>query len=49
MLSTALVQAIVSLVAGLLILIRPQLLNYVVALFLIITGVLGIAKATGFV
>jgi hypothetical protein len=33
---------LVSLIAGLLILIMPRLLNYVVALYLIITGILGL-------
>jgi hypothetical protein len=33
---------IVSLLAGILILIAPQLLNYIVAAFLIIQGVLGL-------
>jgi hypothetical protein len=32
----------VALIAGLLILIVPRLLNYIVALYLIITGVLGL-------
>ena len=34
-------QPIVSLIAGVLILIMPKLLNYIVAAFLIISGVLG--------
>jgi hypothetical protein len=34
-------QPIVSLIAGVLILIMPRLLNYIVAAFLIISGVLG--------
>jgi len=33
---------LVSLVAGLLVLIMPRLLNYVVAFYLIITGILGL-------
>jgi hypothetical protein len=33
-------QPIVSLIAGILILIMPQLLNYIVAIFLIISGIL---------
>jgi hypothetical protein len=33
---------VVALIAGLLILIMPRLLNYVVALYLIITGLLGL-------
>jgi Protein of unknown function (DUF3096) len=35
-------QPIVSLIAGILILIMPQLLNYIVAIFLIISGILGL-------
>lgn len=38
-----LVQPLVALIAGILILIMPRLLNYVVALYLIIIGVLGLA------
>ena len=37
-----LVQPIVALVAGILILIMPRLLNYIVALYLIIIGILGL-------
>ncbi len=33
---------LISLIAGILILIRPKLLNYVVALYLIAVGVIGI-------
>jgi hypothetical protein len=33
---------IVALIAGLLILIVPRLLNYIVAIYLIITGLLGL-------
>ena len=35
------IQPIISLIAGVLILIMPRLLNYIVAAFLIISGVLG--------
>ena len=35
-------QPIVSLLAGILILIIPQLLNYIVAIFLIVSGILGL-------
>jgi hypothetical protein len=35
-------QPIVSLIAGILILIMPQLLNYIIAIFLIISGILGL-------
>jgi multidrug transporter EmrE-like cation transporter len=34
---------IVALIAGILILIQPRLLNYVVAIYLIIIGILGLA------
>jgi hypothetical protein len=40
--SIAHLQPIVSLIAGVLILITPQLLNYIVAAFLIVSGVLGL-------
>lgn len=36
------VQPVVSLIAGIMILIWPALLNYVIAAFLIISGVLGL-------
>jgi Protein of unknown function (DUF3096) len=39
-------QPIVALIAGLLILIMPRLLNYVVAIYLIIVGVLGLLHRT---
>ena len=35
-------QPIVSLIAGVLILIVPRLLNYIVAFFLIVSGVIGL-------
>ena len=35
-------QPIVSLLAGILILVMPQLLNYIVAIFLILSGILGL-------
>jgi threonine/homoserine efflux transporter RhtA len=38
-----LIEPIVALLAGILILAQPRLLNYVVALYLIIIGVLGLA------
>lgn len=37
-------QPLVSLIAGILILIMPRLLNYVVAIYLIIIGILGLAR-----
>jgi hypothetical protein len=40
--SIAHLQPIVSLIAGVLILITPQLLTYIVAAFLIVSGVLGL-------
>jgi hypothetical protein len=40
--TTAHLQPIVSVIAGILILIMPQLLNYIVAIFLIISGLLGL-------
>jgi hypothetical protein len=40
--SIAHLQPIVSLLAGVLILIMPRLLNYIVAAFLIVSGVLGL-------
>jgi hypothetical protein len=36
-------QPIVPLIAGILILIIPRLLNYIVAIYLIIAGILGLA------
>jgi hypothetical protein len=41
-LSIANLQPIVALVAGVLILIMPRLLNYIVALYLILVGILGL-------
>ncbi len=38
---------IIALIAGILILIKPRLLNYIVAIYLIIIGVLGLANASG--
>jgi len=35
-------QPIVSLIAGILILMLPQLLNYIIAIFLIVSGILGL-------
>jgi len=37
-------QPMVSLIAGVLILIIPRLLNYIVAIYLIVIGILGLAK-----
>jgi hypothetical protein len=41
-LSVAHIQPIVALVAGVLILIMPWLLNYIVAFYLILVGVIGL-------
>jgi len=41
-LTIAHLQPIVSLLAGILILIMPGLLNYIVAIYLIVTGVIGL-------
>jgi len=40
-----LVQPLIALIAGILILIMPRLLNYVVAIYLIIIGVVGLLGA----
>jgi hypothetical protein len=37
-----LIQPLIALIAGILILIRPSLLNYIVAIYLIIVGILGL-------
>jgi hypothetical protein len=37
------VQPIVALVAGILILVMPRLLNYIVAIYLILIGILGLS------
>lgn len=34
--------ALISIIAGILILVRPALLNYIVAVYLIVVGVLGL-------
>ena len=36
------IQPIVAIIAGVLILVWPRLLNYVVAIYLILTGILGL-------
>ena len=38
------IQPVVALIAGVLILAAPRLLNYIVALYLIVIGVLGLVK-----
>jgi hypothetical protein len=40
----AIYHPVLSLVAGILILIMPRLLNYVVAIYLIITGIVGLVR-----
>ena len=37
-------QPLLALIAGILILMIPRLLNYIVALYLIITGILGLIR-----
>ena len=37
-------QPVVSLIAGILILIFPKLLNYIVAIYLIVIGILGLIR-----
>lgn len=37
-------EPIVSLIAGILILMRPRLLNYIVAVYLIAIGILGLVR-----
>lgn len=36
------IQPLVALIAGILILVMPRLLNYIVALYLIVVGILGL-------
>jgi Protein of unknown function (DUF3096) len=38
------IQPLFSLIAGILILMIPRLLNYIVAIYLIVIGILGLAK-----
>ena len=37
-------EPLVALIAGILILIQPRLLNYIVAIYLILVGVLGLTR-----
>ncbi|GAB6194037.1 DUF3096 domain-containing protein [Desulfocastanea catecholica] len=39
---------LISLIAGILILIVPRLLNYIVAIYLIVTGFIGLFGVSGF-
>ncbi|MCZ8177446.1 MAG: DUF3096 domain-containing protein [Rhizobium sp.] len=41
------IQPLIALIAGILILIMPRLLNYVVAIYLIVIGVLGLWPQLG--
>ena len=41
---TLAVTPLISLIAGILILIMPKLLNYIIALYLIIIGIIGLVK-----
>lgn len=43
-LSPALLEAVVALLAGVLILVRPALLNYVIAAYLILVGISGLLQ-----
>ena len=38
------IQPVVALIAGILILMIPRLLNYIVAIYLIVIGILGLMK-----
>lgn len=38
---------IISLLAGILILVQPKLLNYIVAIYLIVIGILGLVGRSG--
>jgi len=44
MTTTVLLPPVVAIIAGILILLMPKLINYVIALYLIVIGVLGIAS-----
>ena len=39
---------LVSLIAGILILVAPRLLNYIVAIYLILIGIIGLFGGSGF-
>jgi hypothetical protein len=39
---------LISLIAGILILIAPRLLNYIVAIYLIVIGLIGLLGGSGF-
>jgi hypothetical protein len=40
--NVAMTNAVISIIAGIVILIKPKMLNYIVALYLIIVGVVGL-------
>lgn len=42
-----LLQPLIALIAGILILVRPALLSYIVAIYLIVIGVLGLMTSFG--
>ena len=44
MLRYAVIFLVIALIAGILILLVPRLLNYVVAIYLIVTGILGLTR-----
>jgi hypothetical protein len=44
MITVAQIQPIVALIAGILILIVPRLLNYIVAIYLIVVGISGLMR-----
>ena len=44
MMSTLIIQPIIALLAGVLILIFPRVLNYIVAIYLILVGIAGLAS-----
>ncbi len=47
MTAIVLLQPVVALIAGILILLVPRLLNYVVALYLIVVGIMGLVQISG--
>ena len=47
LLDLTILQPLVALIAGILILLMPRLLNYVVAIYLIIVGILGLIPQLG--
>jgi hypothetical protein len=44
MITIAQIQPIIALIAGILILIMPRLLNYIVAIYLIVVGITGLVR-----